>query len=152
MAVSTTTSDPLVWPRSANQLRTRLQQLSHRRTQLVDELRKARGGHEAAAPADRKKILATTNGQYHICGGRIHGEHWVADHVFARAVGGSNSPDNFQRIGHVMDTGGTTRLKELRLVLRMAIWARHRMVKSEENSFGDEMLRDFWAWEKASHH
>lgn len=94
-----------------------------------------------------------TGGLCHICGGRLHGDRWVADHISAHATGGSNQIDNFLP-AHRKCNGYKWYYtpKELQLMLRMAIWARNRMVNSGKATFGDMMLRDFWSWERRSDH
>ena len=136
----------LTWPRSGSGLRRLLLELDDRRGSIVREHKAERGGRGALSRSKRQKLLAATGKRCHVCGGRIRGDRWVADHVFNFASGGTNDLTNF--LPAHRDCNGYKWFyssKELRWMLRMAIWARGRMIR--ETKFDDEILGRFWAWE-----
>ncbi len=143
--------EPLEWPRSAAALRRLLRQLHHRHSQEGRELRKDLGPRRSPSMKTRELILATTANRCHICGGRIHGDDWVADHVARFASGGGSERTNYLP-AHRECNGLKWYFspRELRWMLRMGIWARERMEK--DTKFGTDVLGDFWNWEKHRHH
>ena len=46
-------------------------------------------------PSQRGAVLAKTGSRCHICGGKIKGKEWSADHVFAHSQGGQHVLDNY---------------------------------------------------------
>ena len=46
-------------------------------------------------PRQRQTVLAKTGRRCHICGGKIKGKRWSADHVFAHCQGGPHVVDNY---------------------------------------------------------
>jgi len=136
----------VTWPRSAPGLRRLLIELDDRRGSIVREHKNARGRRRSLSASKRQDVLAATGKRCHICGGRIRGNRWVADHVFTFAGGGTNEVTNF--LPAHRECNGYKWFyssQELRWMLRMAIWARGRMIRDTE--FDDELLERFWAWE-----
>jgi len=138
---------PLTWPRSAAGLGRLLSELDERRGEVVQQNKKERGPRRSVSQRRRAEILAGTGGRCHICGGRIRGNRFVVDHVDAFAGGGASAQTNY--LPAHRDCNGYKWFflpKELRWMFRMGIWARHRM--SDGTQFGDQVLDDFWRWEK----
>ncbi|SRR5258708_8979772 len=141
--------EPLVWPRSPAGLQKLLWQLHDRRREDVRARRKDRGPRRSPSDADRESILAKTANRCHICGGTIHGDDWVADHLASFATGGESEQSNYLP-AHDECNGFKWYYspRELRWILRMGIWARNKMEKDS----GKQLRDQFWSWEKNRHH
>src|SRR4051794_18977250 len=66
----------------------------HRRTSVVAG-RNGRVLRATLTKAERRQVLSKTNNRCHICGGKIDGAVWQADHVLAHSTGGEHSVDNY---------------------------------------------------------
>jgi 5-methylcytosine-specific restriction endonuclease McrA len=65
---------------------------SKRRLEKQNSIRRSRTSLTAA---ERLQVLAKTSGACHICGGKIEGKSWRADHVIAHSAGGTHDVDNY---------------------------------------------------------
>ncbi len=143
--------EPLEWARSPAGLQRVLSQLHDRRRQEVRAWRNERGRRSSPTSEARKSILVITANRCHICGGKIHGDDWVADHVASFATGGGSKRSNYLP-AHRECNGYKWYYssRELRWILRMGIWARNRM--EMESLSGAQLRDDFWNWEKSRRH
>lgn len=140
-------STRLEWPRSQAGLDRLLTQLDDRRGQLVREIREQRGSRSTPTGTRRQRILDATGGRCHICGGRIRGDRFVIDHVASFATGGASATSNYLPAHRSCNGYKWFYLPaELRWMLRMGVWARHRM--TDGTKFGDDIRIDFWKWEQ----
>src|SRR6266568_7279921 len=85
----------LEWPRSGAGLRRVLNQLRKRRAVDVRVWRKRRGRRPSISAMEKERIAEITGARCHICGGRIHNDDWVADHVQSFATGGASQGTNY---------------------------------------------------------
>ena len=53
------------------------------------------GPRKALTKGQRADILTKTGRRCHICGGRVTGDDWQADHVLAHGVGGASTLENY---------------------------------------------------------
>lgn len=138
---------PVTWPRSAASLGKLLSELDERRGQVVRQNRKERGPRPSLSQTRRQEILDGAGGLCHLCGGRIRGNRFVVDHVASFASGGPSKKTNYLPAHRECNGYKWFFLpRELRWMLRMSVWARHRM--TDGTGFGGEVLDDFWKWEK----
>jgi 5-methylcytosine-specific restriction endonuclease McrA len=139
--------EPLEWPRSVPALKRVLEQLHDRRRADVRRWRKERGPRRPLSDTEKERILNITSRRCHICGGKIHKDDWVADHVASFATGGGSDPTNYLP-AHVECNGFKWYYspRELRWMLRMGIWARALM--EGKTARGTDLRKDFWNWEK----
>lgn len=80
---------------SASDLAHHFRQLHARRRAQVAAAREKRLARTPLTKAERAQILLKSDGRCHICGGKIDGAPWDADHVFAHSAGGAHSLDNY---------------------------------------------------------
>jgi len=75
--------------------------------------------------AERDNILLKSDRRCHICGGRIDGADWEADHVFAYSTGGSHSLENYLPAhafcNHYRWNYGS---EEFQWILKLGVWMR----------------------------
>jgi 5-methylcytosine-specific restriction endonuclease McrA len=139
--------EPLEWPRSAAALQRVLEQLHSRRREDVRRWRRDRGPRPPLPNDEKDRILKVTASRCHICGGKIHGDDWVADHVASFAAGGGSQATNY--LPAHRECNGFKWFyspRELRWILRMGIWAR-ALMESRTHS-AEDLREDFWTWEK----
>jgi hypothetical protein len=96
-------------------------------------------------PIDRARVLATTGGRCHICGGIIDGA-WQADHVLAHSGGGTGSADNYLPAHALCNNYRWDYLAdEFQMILKLGVWARTQIETG--TGVGNEMARRFVAHE-----
>ena len=75
--------------------------------------------------AERLRVLAKTSGRCHICGGRVEGENWQADHVMAHSAGGTHDVDNYLAAHATSNNYRWDYLPaEFQYILKLGVWAR----------------------------
>jgi len=75
--------------------------------------------------AERLRVLAKTSGRCHICGGRVEGENWQADHVMAHSAGGTYDVDNYLAAHATCNHYRWDYLPaEFQYILKLGVWAR----------------------------
>ena len=81
---------------AVNAFAARLRHLhDRRRGAVVDKGAEGKPRRLSLNNAKRREILTKTGHRCDICGGRITGGDWEADHVLAHATGGENLVDNY---------------------------------------------------------
>lgn len=68
---------------------------TQRKGEVADKVTEGKSRRLTLTKAERREILTKTGRRCHICGGRITGADWQADHVLARATGGDHRGDNY---------------------------------------------------------
>jgi 5-methylcytosine-specific restriction endonuclease McrA len=75
--------------------------------------------------AERRQILEKTSGRCHICGGKVEGDAWQADHVMAHSAGGVHQVDNYLPAHALCNNYRWDYLpKEFQYILKLGVWAR----------------------------
>ena len=111
-------------PASADHLQSLL-----RTWRLGRKARKANTKRERPSPASlppvaRTRILAKTDGRWHICGGQIEAG-WQADHVLAHSGGGKHGEDNYLAAHALCNNYRWDYLaEEFQYILKLGVWAR----------------------------
>lgn len=79
----------------------------------------------ALTAVQRRQILGKTAGRCHICGGRVEGEKWQADHVMAQSAGGVHQVDNYLPAHSLCNNYRWDYLPdEFQYILKLGVWAR----------------------------
>lgn len=106
------------------QLADELRELRSRRRRGQAESRKGSSRRIPLSRADRERVLATTAGRCHVCGGLIEGP-WQADHVLAHSGGGLHAVDNYLPAHKLCNNYRWDYLpEEFQLILKLGVWAR----------------------------
>jgi 5-methylcytosine-specific restriction endonuclease McrA len=75
--------------------------------------------------AERRQVLAKTSDRCHICGGKIEGAGWQADHVIAHSAGGTHNVDNYLPAHATCNNYRWDYLpEEFQYILKLGVWAR----------------------------
>src|SRR5687767_3069014 len=78
-----------------------------------------------AKPIQRDPVLAKTGSRCHICGGKIEGKEWSADHVFAHSQGGQHALDNYLPAHNLCNTyRWFYGAEEFQCILKLGVWLR----------------------------
>ena len=110
-----------------------------RRQGKRNSVRRRRGSLTAT---ERRLVLAKTAGRCHICGGKVEGKAWQADHVMAHSAGGVHDVDNYlpahslcnnYRWGHLPE--------EFQYILKLGVWARTQIERG--TSVGNDVASSF---------
>ena len=92
--------------------------------------------------AERLQVLAKTSGRCHICGGKIHGGTWQADHVIAHSAGGRHAVDNYLPAYSTCNNCRWDYLpKEFQYILKLGVWARTQIERGA--IVGNDVARAF---------
>jgi len=129
-------------PKSEGTLVKRLR-LLHERRKLFP--RQARRLHLPSA--QRRIVYKKTGGRCHLCGGKLNGEDFAADHVLSHAVGGKSGIGNFLP-AHGLCNGSRWFYSagEFKWILRMGVWARKQI--EDQTRMGRCMVPEFLKKEK----
>ena len=74
---------------------------------------------------ERHQVLAKTAGRCHICGGKIKGKAWHADHVMAHSAGGVHDVDNYLPAHSLCNNyRWDYRPEEFQYILKLGVWTR----------------------------
>lgn len=122
---------------NANELATYLRKLHEMRHQLKMSLSEKGSKRKPLTKEQRKNVLLKTDGRCHICGGKILGGDWQADHVLAYAQGGIHSAENYLPAHPICnnyrwDYGQ----EEFQWILKIGVWMRTQI----ENENRDAMM------------
>jgi len=108
-----------------------LASLRYERRRRELEIRSHRRKRQPLTPSERQTIMNKTGGRCHICGGEIE-RYWNADHVFARAQGGSHSTDNYlpahSICNHYRWFFGP---EEFQWILKLGVWFRTQIQRKK---------------------
>jgi len=66
-----------------------------RKGEVADKVAEGKPRRLALKQDEREEILTKTGRRCHLCGGRITGDDWQADHVLAHGRGGEDLVDNY---------------------------------------------------------
>jgi 5-methylcytosine-specific restriction endonuclease McrA len=96
--------------------------------------------------AERQQVLAKTSGQCHICGGKIEGGTWQADHVIAHSAGGTHSVDNYLPAHASCNNYRWNYLpEEFLYILKLGVWARTQIERG--TTVGNDVASAFAGYE-----
>lgn len=129
----------------AERLAERLRTLRAARRRHKAELEGGGSRRAALSATQRAKVLQTTGGRCHICGGGIRGP-WQADHVFPHSVGGAHSADNYLP-AHALCNNyrWDYSAAEYQLILKLGVWIRKHI--ENETGLGRDAAAAFAAHE-----
>lgn len=107
----------------------RLRSLKEKRHACKVELR-GRVARESPSSSEREIIIAKTGHCCHVCGGKIDGDAWEADHVFSHALGRQHSADNYFP-AHALCNGYRWFYlsEEFQWILKLGVWLRTQVEK-----------------------
>ena len=121
-----------------------LRKLRDRLRRRVWKRRDTRGPRRKLTNAQRKEILRKTNRHCHICGGKITGNRWHANHIKAYSTGGVHSVDNFlpshSECNKLRRRFGPA---EIRWIFSLGVWLRTQI--ANETRIGRVAGHKFWA-------
>lgn len=96
--------------------------------------------------AERKQILAKTDGRCHICGGDII-DQWHADHVRSHSSGGEHSVENYLASHASCNNYRWDYLpEEFEIILKLGVLARTQI--ENETELGQTLAKSFQAKER----
>jgi 5-methylcytosine-specific restriction endonuclease McrA len=124
-------------PKSADALVRRLKHLHKRRQRFPRPPRRLHLHY-----CDRRLVFKKTGGLCHLCGGKLDGDDFAADHVLSHAAGGKSEIDNFLP-AHGLCNGSRWFYsdEEFKWILRMGVWARKQI--EDETKIGRDMVPVF---------
>lgn len=100
-------------------------------------------------PSQRIRVLKKTNERCHICGGRIRGDGWHANHVVSHTHGGDHAEDNFLPAHSQCNVDRRHYLpQELRIIFKLGAWARAEVAKG--TPLGVEIAERYKGKERAN--
>jgi 5-methylcytosine-specific restriction endonuclease McrA len=110
-----------------------------RRLGKRNSIRRARTSLTAA---ERQQVLAKTSGQCHICGGKIEGQKWQADHVMAHSAGGTHDVENYLAAHATCNNYRWDYLpEEFQYILKLGVWARTQIERG--TTVGNDVAKAF---------
>ena len=129
-------------PRTPDGLARRLRALRRRRGKKHVENRVSGNKRKALGSSARAVVFKKTGGRCHICGGRVKGTKWAADHVLAHSAGGKHSIDNYLPAHGLCNTyRWDLSSEEFQWVVKIGVWARKHM--EQDSDFGGDLRRRF---------
>jgi 5-methylcytosine-specific restriction endonuclease McrA len=115
---------------TADSFRAELRELRRQRRHRVNLSRGERARRAALKSARRNEILCKTASRCHICGGRIDGDDWQADHVLAYSTGGAQTVDNYLPAHSICNNyRWFYEPDEFQWILKLGVWARTQIEK-----------------------
>lgn len=92
----------------------------------------------------RDYLLEKTDSRCHLCGGKITGNKFVADHVLSHKAGGKHELANYLP-AHRLCNGKRWFYspEEFQWILTIGVWARKQM-EDQKKPISKDMLRAFW--------
>ena len=112
-----------------------------------------RGPRVSLTAAERRQVLAKTAGRCHICGGKVEGKAWQADHVMAHSAGGVHNVDNYLPAHSLCNNYRWDYLpEEFQYILKLGVWTRTQIERgtllgnSVANSFAGHEARRVKRW------
>jgi len=72
-----------------------LKELHDQRRKYKKETKNIFCRRQSLTKIERDDVIKKTGGLCHVCGGKITGDDWEADHVSPRGVGGKHRADNY---------------------------------------------------------
>jgi hypothetical protein len=134
-------------PRTPDGLARRLRALRRRRHNQHIKSHETGNTRKALGRSARAVVFKKTAGRCHICGGRVKGTKWDADHVYAHSAGGKHSIDNYLPAHRLCNTyRWDLSAEEFQWVLKIGVWTRKQM--EQDSAFGDELRSKFHAHER----
>jgi hypothetical protein len=134
----------LTLPNSEDELSKRLKELHDKRKEFPRLPR-----NSSLTQKQRKDVLKKTGGRCHLCGGKIKGNKFAADHILSHAAGGKHDPENYLAAhSHCNGARWFYSEEEVQWILRMGVWARKQM--EDRTSVGREMLKLFYRHETST--
>jgi 5-methylcytosine-specific restriction endonuclease McrA len=110
---------------SPEQFAAHLRALREKRREQKITVRATGTGRRSLKPIQRDAVLAKTGGRCHICGGKIEGKEWSADHVFAHSQGGQHALDNYLPAHNLCNTyRWFYGAEEFQWILKLGVWLR----------------------------
>ena len=132
------------WPprKRATYLRKLFARLSEKRRKMMDLARaKGRVPRKRLTAAQRKRVLAKTDGQCHICGGKA-GAEWQADHVRAYGRGGQHVEENYLAAHALCNNYRWHYLpEEFQYILKLGVWSKYQVEKG--TALGEDIAAGF---------
>jgi hypothetical protein len=134
-------------PASALRLTRRFSKLHQERKKRHVKNRGIRRGHLSAV--QRAKILASTGGRCHICGGRIRVK-WQADHVLSHSSLGQHSVENCLPAHHLCNNyRWDYSPEEFQWILKLGVWVRTQIERA--TPLGSVVRDNFHEYELRRH-
>jgi len=124
------------------------------RAHLIDLRSKRRHGKRnsirrprtSLTAAERLQVFAKTSGRCHICGGKVVGERWQADHVIAHSAGGTHDVDNYLPAHSTCNNYRWDYLpEEFQYILKLGVWARTQIERG--TTVGNDVASTFAGYE-----
>lgn len=129
--------------KSADDFSSHLHKLREERRIHEREVDREKPNRVSLSSRQRHVILAKTASLCHICGGRIKDrEKWEADHVFAHALGGVHSMDNYLPAHSLCNNyRWSYSAEELQWVLKLGVGFRTLIIRRDDLAL--ELARRF---------
>jgi hypothetical protein len=106
------------------------------------ENRESGNNRKALGSSARTVVFKKTAGRCHICGGRVKGTKWDADHVYAHSAGGKHSIDNYLPAHRLCNTySWDLSAEEFQWVLKIGVWARKHM--EQDSAFAKDIRQRY---------
>lgn len=124
-----------------------LRALRTERSRRVTDIGTTRPKRVVLSRAERTEVFQKTGGRCHICGGKIIGDDWQADHVLAHSTGGAHDVANHLPAHSLCNNYrwhyGTD---EFQWILKLGVWLRTQI--ETESSAGMAAGEKFVAYEQ----
>lgn len=93
----------------------------------------AKQRRRALTPRQRKLIYQKAGGRCHVCGGKVSGTKWVADHVFPHSHGGECIENNFLPACEQCNRARWSHPpRVIRWILRLGIYSKMQVIKGSK--------------------
>lgn len=110
---------------SPQQFTAHLRALRAKRSEMKINARATGNKRRALRPSQRDAVLAKTGSRCHICGGKIEGKEWSADHVFAHCQGGQHVLDHYLPVHNLCNSyRWFYGAEEFQWILKLGVWLR----------------------------
>jgi len=113
----------------------KLRELRDRRRITIKDLREDRSPRRSLSLAEKEVVLAKTGRRCHLCGGKLKGRNWVADHIVPYAKGGTGSLENYLPAHTRCNSNRRSASEaEFEVILKLGAWLRTEI--ANETAFG----------------
>ena len=102
--------------------------------------------HKTLTPKQRIEVKNKTEGNCHICGGKLD-KNWHADHVVSHSSGGSSKVDNYLPAHQICNSARKAYTpEEFQWIIKLGVWLRTQI--ANETTVGKDAAEKFCVSDK----
>ncbi|HBA36366.1 TPA: hypothetical protein DCZ15_00665 [Candidatus Falkowbacteria bacterium] len=134
---------------TSSELSAVLKLLRRHRADIKNSYKEKRGERQILSREERRVILNKTARRCHICGGKIEGNKFDADHVMAHSSGGKHNIDNYLPAHSLCNNYRWDYLaEEFQLILKIGVWCR-TLIEHNKTTLDQKIAKSFIEYEKS---